>query len=85
MVSDASLEKIREILDYLKGDKPDDELAVFILIRSSLKRVPQIKKTFNIVIVFLLDFWLTISPQTMIDFQADASNELQNCTTFVQI
>lgn len=37
------------------------------------------------VIVFLLDFWLTISPQTMIDFQADASNELQNCTTFVQI
>ncbi|XP_052706403.1 uncharacterized protein LOC128181882 isoform X2 [Crassostrea angulata] len=24
---DASLEKVREILDYLKGDKPDDELA----------------------------------------------------------
>lgn len=43
LVSDASLEKVREILDYLKGDKPDDELAVFILIRSPLKGVPQIK------------------------------------------
>lgn len=56
LVSDASLEKVREILDYLKGDKPDDELAVFILIRSSLKRVPQIKK---LSILSLFSYWIS--------------------------
>lgn len=41
--------------------------------------------TFNIVIVFLWDVWLTISPQTLIDYQAETSNELQNYTTFAHI